>query len=123
MNQLSGWEAQRKSADHFDRHTDEFEHPEEFMRFRNKIGDLVLLPNGTNQSYNDMKEDEKITHYIKENLLAGSLCPELYHKNPNFTNFINGHHLEFKTYDHFDKSSIEERCTLYSQIAHEIWTL
>lgn len=73
--------------------------------------------------YRIIIEDEKITHYIKENLLAGSLCPKLYQKNPNFTNFINGHHLEFKTYDHFDKSSIEERCTLYSQIAHEFWTL
>ena len=110
-------------SDHFDRHTEEFEHPEEFLRFRNKIGDLVLLPNGTNQSYNDMKEDEKITHYIKENLLAGSLCPELYQKNPNFTNFVNDYHLAFKTYDHFDKTAIEERCALYSQIANIIWTL
>ena len=92
-------------SDHFDRHTDEFEHPEEFMRFRNKIGNLVLLPNGTNQSYNDMKEDEKITHYVKENLLAKSLCPQ------------------FKSYAHFDKSAIEQRCVLYSQIAKTIWEL
>lgn len=110
-------------SDHFERHTEEFEHPEEFIRFRNKIGNLVLLPNGTNQSYNDMKEDDKIRHYIKENALAGSLCPELYQKNPNFTNFASGNHLAFKTYDHFNKTSIEERCALYSQIANIIWTL
>ncbi len=111
-------------SDHFDRHNGEFEHPEEFMRFRNKIGGLVLLPNGTNQAYNDMNEDEKIKkHYIKENLLAASLCPDLYDRNPNFTSFVNAHSLAFKTYDHFDKSSIEERCALYAEIAKIIWTI
>ena len=110
-------------SDHFDRHTNEFEHPEEFMRFRNKIGNLVLLPNGTNQSYGDMQEDEKITHYVKENLLAKSLCPAAYQNNPNFTNFINGKHLDFKTYSRFNKAAIEERCILYSQIAKSIWEL
>ena len=110
-------------SDHFERHTGEFQHPEEFIRFRNKIGDLVLLPNGTNQSFSDMSEDEKITHYIKENLLAGSLCPELYSRNPNFTNFVNDHSLQFKTYAHFDKASIEDRCALYAQITKLIWTI
>ena len=110
-------------SDHFDRHTDEFEHPDEFMRFRNKIGALVLLPNGTNQSYNDMSEDDKITHYIKENLLAASLCPELYERNPNFTSFVKSNSLPFNTYSHFDKKSIEERCALYAEIAKLIWTL
>ena len=110
-------------SDHFERHTDEFEHPEEFMRFRNKIGNLVLLPNGTNQSYNDMKEDEKITHYVKENLLAKSLCPQAYQNNPNFTSFVSSKHLDFKSYAQFDKSAIEQRCVLYSQIAKTIWDL
>lgn len=110
-------------SDHFDRHTDEFEHPEEFMRFRNKIGNLVLLPNGTNQSYGDMKEDEKITHYVKENLLAQSLCLSTYQNNPNFTSFVSSKHLDFKPYAHFDKSAIEQRCVLYSQIARNIWEL
>lgn len=110
-------------SDHFDRHTDEFEHPEEFMRSRNKIGNLVLLPNGTNQSYNDMKEDEKITHCVKENLLAKSLCPQAYQNNPNFMSFVSSKHLDFKSYAHFDKSAIEQRCVLYSQIAKTIWEL
>ena len=110
-------------SDHFDRHTDEFEHPEEFMRFRNKIGNLVLLPNGTNQSYGDMKEDEKITHYVKENLLAQTLCLSTYQNNPNFTSFVSSKHLDFKPYAHFDKSAIEQRCVLYSQIARNIWEL
>ena len=111
-------------SDHFDRHKKEFDHPEDFMRFRNKIGGLVLLPNGTNQAYNDMDEDDKIKkHYIKENLLAASLCPDMYDRNPNFTNFINARSLAFKTYDYFDKSSIEDRCALYAQIANLIWTI
>lgn len=111
-------------SDHFERHNAEFDHPEEFMRFRNKIGGLVLLPNGTNQAYNDMDEDEKIKkHYIKENLLAASLCPDMYDRNPNFTNFVKYHSLPFITYDHFDKKSIEDRCALYAEIAKLIWTI
>ena len=111
-------------SDHFDRHKTEFDHPEDFIRFRNKIGGLVLLPNGTNQAYNDMDEDEKIKkHYIKENLLAASLCPDMYNRNPNFTNFVKSHSLPFITYDHFDKKSIEDRCALYAEIAKLIWTI
>lgn len=110
-------------SDHFERHSDEIQNQDEFIRFRNKIGNLVLLPNGTNQSYNDMDEDNKITHYVKENLLAKSLCPSAYQNNPNFTNFAKEHALPFKSYTHFSKSSIQERCTLYAKIAKDIWTI
>ena len=110
-------------SDHFDRHADDFQSPDEFLRFRNKIGNLVLLPNGTNQSYNDMEENKKITHYVKENLLAKSLCDSAYENNPNFTNFAKAHSLPFKSYNNFSKLSIEERCSLYAKIANEIWTI
>ena len=110
-------------SDHPERHLVDFNYPEDFKNYRNKIGDLVLLLNGTNQSFNDMNENEKIPHYIKENLLAASLCDELYVKNPNFYKFINSKNLNFKTYKDFDKVAIEERGVLYGKIAEMIWDL
>lgn len=62
-----------------------------------------------------MKEEKKITRYIKRNLLSGSRCHELYMKIPNLLNFVNGYHFEFITYCHFDIPSLKERCC-YSQI-------
>lgn len=109
-------------SNHFERHTSEFQHPEEFERFRNKIGDLILLSSSTNRSYGDDDEDEvKIPQYIKENLLAQSLCKEAYTNNPGFTDYISSNHLNFKSYKVFDKSAIEERCDLYAEIAKMIW--
>ncbi|TYS02535.1 DUF262 domain-containing protein, partial [Citrobacter freundii] len=62
-------------ADKYERYTDEFEQEHEFNNYRNRLGDLVLLPRGSNQSYSDLCYDQKQPHYIKENLLAKSLCP------------------------------------------------
>ena len=70
-------------ADKYERYSDEFEQEHEFNNYRNRLGDLVLLPRGSNQSYGDLCYDQKQPHYIKENLLAKSLCPLAYMNNPN----------------------------------------
>ena len=75
-------------SEHFEWHEDEFKQTEEFNQWRNSIGDLILLPNGVNQSYNDMPVVEKLPHYIKENILAQSFCASAYEKNPSFKAFI-----------------------------------
>ena len=59
-----------------------------------------------------MKEYEKITYYIKENLLVGSLYPGFFLKSPDFTNYVNGHSLSYKTYEHYDITPIEENVYL-----------
>ncbi|MCL1486282.1 MAG: DUF262 domain-containing HNH endonuclease family protein [Marinobacter sp.] len=46
-------------ADKFARHKDEFEQEHEFQNYRNRLGDLVLLPRGTNQSYGDQPYEQK----------------------------------------------------------------
>ncbi|MGG2161173.1 DUF262 domain-containing protein [Escherichia coli] len=38
-------------ADKYERYSDEFEQEHEFNNYRNRLGDLVLLPRGSNQSY------------------------------------------------------------------------
>lgn len=109
-------------SDHYEWHTDEFSQTDEFNQARNNIGDLILLPNGTNQSLNDMTVQDKLPHYIKENLLAKSMCSQAYLNNPNFLNFIQKTGLPFKPYTDFKKADIKERTMLYARIAERIWS-
>lgn len=108
-------------SDHFDWHKDEFTQTEEFSNWRNSIGDLLLLPNGINQSLNDLNYAEKMPHYIKENLLAQSLCSNAYDHTPGFISFYKSAGLSFEPYNEFKKDNIRSRCELYSQIADLIW--
>lgn len=108
-------------SNHFEWHTDEFTQSEEFSQWRNSIGDLILLPNGVNQSYGEIPAAQKIPHYIKENLLAQSFCEATYQKNPSFLAFVKANNLPFKSYADFKKKNIQERCVLYAAIANLIW--
>lgn len=115
------FEVEHVWSDHFEWHTDEFQQTEDFNQCRNSIGDLILLPNGVNQSYNDLPVDQKLPHYIKENLMAQSFCSATYEKNPGFISFYKAHNLPFRPFSEFKKSDIQERCRLYAAIANLIW--
>lgn len=108
-------------SDHFEWHTDEFDQTDKFNETRNSIGDLVLLPNGVNQSLNDIPTQSKLPHYIKENILAKSLCKQTYEKNPAFNRFIALNKLSFTWYDDIKKDDIAARCRLYAELANLIW--
>lgn len=108
-------------ADKFSRHQDEFEQEHEFHHYRNRLGDLVLLPRGTNQSYGDQPYEQKKAHYIKENLLVKSLCPLAYENNPNFLKLKTALNLPFQPHDTFKKADIEARQELYRMICERIW--
>jgi len=108
-------------SDHFEWHTDEFDQTDDFYQIRNSIGDLILLPNGVNQSLNDTETAKKLPHYIKENILAKSLCKQTYENNPSFTTFIKSNNLPLKWYDDINKDDIAERCNHYARIAELIW--
>lgn len=101
----------------------EFEQQHEFDEYRNRLGGLVLLPRGTNQSYSDKPYEIKKQHYIKENLLVKSLCPLTYENNPNFKKLITEHGLPFKPHETFKKADLEERQALYQAICEKIWVL
>lgn len=110
-------------ANKFAEHSDEFKQENEFEKFRNHIGGLILLPRGTNQSYGDKPYEEKREHYIKENnLLAQSLCDIAYESNPNFVNMYTRLKLNFKPYEKFKKNELSERQELYRTIAEQIWS-
>lgn len=108
-------------SDSFERHMDEFDQRDEFLQYRNFIGDLVLLPNGTNQSFNNDTYEEKIKHYIRENSLAASLNVNYYEKNPNFKKAMKNMGIEFKSYTKYKKEDLLERQTLYKNICEAIW--
>ena len=115
------YEVEHIWADHPERHSDEFGHDVDFARQRNRIGDLLLLPKAFNASYNDDPYKKKLPHYFKQNLLAASLHPMSYEKNPGFVGFIKSSGLPFKPYETFNASDIIERGHLYRQIAKMVW--
>lgn len=117
------YEVEHLWSNHFDAFKDEFEQQNDFEEYRNRLGGLVLLPSGTNQSYGGKPYSEKKQHYIKENLLVQSLCPLAYKNNPNFKKLITDHELPFKPHDEFKKHDLEERQALYQAISKKIWTL
>ena len=110
-------------ADKFEEHRDEFEQQHDFDKYRNRIGGLVLVPRGTNQSYGDKPYAEKLEHYLKENLFVKSLHPKSYENNPNFINMFKELNLPFQPHTEFAKKDIVQRQTLVQSICESIWKL
>lgn len=115
------FEVEHILADKYASHKEEFEQESDFQEYRNRIGALVLLPRGTNQSYGAKSYDEKLNHYIKENLLVQSLCPLTYQNNPNFLSMKNKLALPFKFHEEFRRADISDRQKLYQAICESIW--
>ena len=109
-------------ANKYEDHQNEFDDKSEFQRHRNFFGALVLLPPGTNQSFGDMTYEDKLPHYLKQNLLAASLHPKTYEKNPNFTKFVKRNCLPFVPHERFDIAALHQRRKLYRQICEQIWS-
>jgi hypothetical protein len=108
-------------ADAFEAHKDEFDQETEFIEIRNRLGDLLLLPRGTNQSFGKKPYAEKMEHYIKVNLLAKTFCEGTYQLNPNFLQMKESLGLQFKPHAQFKKQDIAERQELYKEICKRIW--
>lgn len=104
-----------------ERHREEFTHPSDFAAMRNRIGGLLLLPKSFNASYGDLTYEEKLPHYHGQNLLARSLHITCYENNPGFLRFIETTGLPFKPMVSFKSAEMEERCTLYLELAEHIW--
>ena len=101
----------------------EFEKEEDFKDFRNRLGDLILVPNGINQSFSDAPYESKVGYYFGQNLLAQTLSINCYQKNPSFRKFMEESQLPFTPYERFTKREIEERQGLYQKICEKIWNL
>ena len=106
----------------FNEHKDEFEQEWDFKDWRNSIGAMILLPNGTNQSFSSNKYEDKIKHYQKENTYAQTLTEIYYEKNPNFLKSELISELKFKPHPELKKEDITERKRLVQRICEQIWT-
>lgn len=122
-NGKARYEVEHIWADHFEDHQDEFSHPADFAEYRNRIGDLLLLPKSFNASYGDLPYEKKREHYLKQNLLAQSLHPMCYERNPGFLAFIQRSALPFKSYERFKKDDLDERQRLYTHLAERVWSI
>lgn len=109
-------------ADKFERHQDEFENAYAFSEYRNRIGDLLLLPKSFNASYGAKSYEEKLEHYYGQNLLAKSLHPRCYENNPGFRSMVDRTGLTFRPHTSFKKADVEERQALYAAIAERVWS-
>ncbi len=118
----NAYEIEHLWANHFERHTDEFAHAQEFSAHRNRVGGLVLMPKMINACLNDMAYSDKLEHYQSENLLARSLHPMCYVHNPGFLRLKTETGLPFKAFTDFKKANFDERFSLYKSIAERLWS-
>lgn len=116
------YEVEHIWANHYERHTDEFEQQKDFDEWRNNVGGLILLPKKVNASLNDAEYDKKLPHYIKENLLAQSLHELSYQNNPGFKKTVEKYDLPFVAHGEFKKSDVIARNELYCKLASILWS-
>lgn len=100
-----------------------FEHPSAFEQARNRIGGLLLLQRGPNQSLGDRPYAEKRDAYLAHgaSLLTKSLHPDAYKNHPSFRAFIERTGLPFASVEVFDPDAQRERQELYLRIAEWVW--
>lgn len=118
---IDKFEVEHIWANHYERHLDEFNHPEEFNEARNRIGGLLLLPKSFNASFGDLSYSKKSPHYFGQNYLAKTLDSRCYQNNPKFKHFYEQKRLPFKPYNKFTLTELRERQHLYQEIAESLW--
>lgn len=109
--------------DKFEEYKNIFDSEDDFENTRNKLGNLILMQRGTNQSLGDSPYEQKRIRYSGENLLAQSLCENSVVSNPNYTNFIKKSGLNFRPYKDFGKNEILDRNELYRDVFEYIWNV
>lgn len=108
-------------ANHPSHHENEFQHTNDFINYRDRIGGLLLLPSGTNSALQDLPYQTKLHCYLGQNLLAQSFHEETYKENQGFQGFINDSGLPFRAHAEFNKKDLDDRQELYRQLAERIW--
>lgn len=117
------YEIEHIITDHYEWFTDEYSDQEEFRRFRNSIGALLLLHKSINASLKDAKYSIKLAKYCSNegNIYTESLGILAYKNNPRFKKFIVNNNLSFEPYDNFGKKEIGNRLELIVQLVKLIW--
>lgn len=110
-------------ADHYERFTDEYTDQDDFKRWRNSVGALLLLHKSINASLNDATYEYKLKKYCSNegNIYTESLGDSAYQNNPGFNRFITENHLGFKPYAQFGKNEITERTAVLADLMKLVW--
>ena len=108
---------------HYDQFSDLFSHPRDFEQGRNRLGGLLLLQRGPNQSVGDAPYESKRDAYLAhgENLLAKSLHPKAYDNNPALKGLMRSTGLPFVPHDTFGLEAQRQRQELYIRLAEWVW--
>ena len=115
------YEVEHLTPDNYSAWTSTFQNEDSFNNFRHSFAGLVLLPKSKNASYNATPYDKKVTHYVKENLLAASLAEPTYQNNTRFNGFIVNNSLNFKPYSSFTPTELADRQQLYRNMVEKLW--
>jgi len=110
-------------ANHPEDFSEHFKHPSDFEEARNRLGGLLLLQRGLNQSLGDARYETKRDAYLghSQNLLARSLHPGAYQNNPAFKKLIADTGLAFHDCGTFGPDEQAERQELYLRLAEWVW--
>lgn len=110
-------------TDHYEWFTAEYSDQDDFRRWRNSIGALLLLHKSINASLNDAKYDYKLKKYCSNegNIYTESLGDLAYQNNPKFKKFIADNNLGFKAYTSFGKYEITERIAVLVELVKLVW--
>lgn len=122
-NGKNPYEVEHIITDHYEWFTTEYADQEDFKRWRNKLGGLLLLHKSINASLNDSLYADKLVKYCSNegNIYTESLGELAYKNNPRFKKFIKENNLSFEPYSTFGKSEIEKRTQLFIELFKLIW--
>lgn len=81
----------------------------------------ILVPGSFNKAYAARPYEQKLEHYFGQNILAMSLSPKCYVKNPRFLGYMDESRMPFEQHQEFKKQDIEKRQALYQRICEDIW--
>ena len=109
-------------ADKSERHRDEFGSDQDFAAYRNRLGDLLLVPASFNRSYGADAYADKLEHYLGQNLLAKSLHPLAYEHHPGFARYIERAGLPFECHEAFWRADLDQRQELYRALCEQIFS-
>lgn len=120
---LDGYDVEHLWAkEHWNRHRDDFEQRDDFLRGRDGIAGLVLLPHDVNVRLSDRPYAGKREAYRTENLLARSLAIEPA-EEPGFRRFLRRSGLKCRPHAEFRLADLRTRGRFYGQLAGRIWSI
>jgi uncharacterized protein with ParB-like and HNH nuclease domain len=100
---------------------DLFRDNEEFQRYRNQLGSLLLISESVNKGINDSPYDKKLETYREVNNILAQTLNRDYKLDSRTRKFLDKHNLKFNSYPVFDEKAIKERQELYAKICELIW--